>query len=75
LLALNIKLPSLSCFEERNNGLDRTNPALLERADGALDALETIVKRGNGLLEVSEKYLHTITAGIKGVLAAWGVAL
>lgn len=56
-------------------GGDRTNPDLLERAGDALDALPTIVKRGNGLLEFSEKYLPTITAGIKTVLAAWGVAL
>ncbi|MBW4692330.1 MAG: pentapeptide repeat-containing protein [Lyngbya sp. HA4199-MV5] len=56
-------------------GGDRKNPDLLERADGALDALETIVKRGNGLLEFSENYLPTITAGIKTVLAAWGIAL
>ena len=56
-------------------GSDRTNPDLLERAGDALDALPTIVKRGNGLLEFSEKYLPTITAGIKVVLAAWGIAL
>lgn len=54
---------------------DRTNSDLLERAGDALDALPTIVKRGNGLLEFSEKYLPTITAGIKTVLAAWGIAL
>ncbi|MBW4473343.1 MAG: pentapeptide repeat-containing protein [Stenomitos rutilans HA7619-LM2] len=56
-------------------GGDRKNPDLLERAGDALDALPTIVKRGNGLLEFSEKYLPTITAGIKTVLAAWGIAL
>ena len=56
-------------------GSDRTNADLLERAGDALDALPTIVKRGNGLLEFSEKYLPTITAGIKTVLAAWGIAL
>lgn len=56
-------------------GNDPKNPDLLEKAGDALDALPTIIKRGNGLMEFAEKYLPTITAGIKTVLAAGGIAL
>ena len=56
-------------------GNDPKNADLLEKAGDALDALPTIIKRGNGLMEFAEKYLPTITAGIKTVLAAGGIAL
>ncbi|WP_446856868.1 MULTISPECIES: pentapeptide repeat-containing protein [unclassified Phormidesmis] len=56
-------------------GSDRQNPDLLEKAGDALDALPTILNRGAGLVEFAEKHLPTITVGIKGILAVWGVTL
>lgn len=56
-------------------GNDRRNPDLLEKAGNALDALPTIVKRGNNLAEFAETYLPTFTTGVKAIFSAWGVAL
>ncbi|PZV14438.1 MAG: hypothetical protein DCF22_09000 [Leptolyngbya sp.] len=56
-------------------GSDRTNPDLLEKASDALDALPTIIKRGNNLAEFAEKHLPTFTAGVKAIFSVWGVPL
>jgi hypothetical protein len=48
---------------------------LLEKAGDALDALPTIIKRGNNLAEFAEKYLPTFTAGVKAIFNFWGVPL
>ena len=54
---------------------DQKNPDLLEKAGDALDALPTIIKRGNNLAEFAEKYLPTFTAGVKAIFASWGIPL
>jgi uncharacterized protein YjbI with pentapeptide repeats len=55
-------------------GNDPQNADLLEKAGDALDALPTIIKRGNGLLEFAEKHLPTILSGVRAVLAPLGVS-
>jgi uncharacterized protein YjbI with pentapeptide repeats len=55
-------------------GNDPKNADLLEKAGDALDALPTIIKRGNGLLEFAEKHLPTILSGVRAVLAPLGVS-
>lgn len=50
-------------------GNDPKNLDLLEKAGDALDALPTIIKRGNGLLEFAEKHLPTTLSGARAVLA------
>lgn len=54
---------------------DLKNSDLLEKAGDALDALPTIIKRGNNLAEFAEKYLPTFTAGVKAIFTFWGVPL
>lgn len=54
---------------------DQKNPDLLEKAGDALDALPTIIKRGNNLAEFAEKYLPTFTAGVKAIFTFWGIPL
>ncbi|WP_432809175.1 pentapeptide repeat-containing protein [Pantanalinema sp. GBBB05] len=56
-------------------GTEPNNADLLDKAGDALDALPTIIKRGNGLIEFAEKYLPTITTGIKAILGGWGISL
>lgn len=56
-------------------GTDRKNPDLLEKAGDALDALPTILKRGEGLKEFVEKYLPTFTTGVKAILSVLGIQL
>ncbi|MBD2074176.1 pentapeptide repeat-containing protein [Phormidium sp. FACHB-592] len=55
-------------------GNDPKNADLLEKAGDALDALPTIIKRGNGLMEFAEKHLPTILSGVRAVLAPLGVS-
>lgn len=56
-------------------GTEPNNTDLLDKAGDALDALPTIIKRGNGLIEFAEKHLPTITTAIKAVLGGWGISL
>ncbi|XHX75760.1 MAG: pentapeptide repeat-containing protein [Stenomitos frigidus ULC029] len=56
-------------------GNDPKNADLLEKAGDALDALPTIIRRGNGLMEFVEKHLPTILSGVRAVLATGGIAL
>lgn len=56
-------------------GNDPKNHDLLEKAGDALDALPTIIKRGNGLLEFAEKHLPTLLSSVRTVLSPLGIAL
>jgi uncharacterized protein YjbI with pentapeptide repeats len=44
---------------------DKSSPDFLETATDTLEELDTIVKKGSGLVEFSEKHLPTIMTGIR----------
>ena len=56
-------------------GTDHKNSNLIEKASDALDALPTIIKRGEGLKEFAEKYLPSFTAGVRAIFSVWGIQL